>query len=89
MSTGVVIPQGLCASKALQQRIGRKHHVLDLLDATILASRYRGDVLHNPFGSFGLSGTRFARDDNALVLVVGIHVVVGRFGDSKHVGRDF
>ena len=89
MSTRVIIPQRLCTSKTLQQWIRRKYHVLNLLDATILASRYRGDILHNPFGSFGLSGTRFTRDDNALVLVVGIHVIVGRFGDSKHVWRDF
>ena len=89
MSTGVIIPQRLCTSKALQQRIGREHHVFDLLDATILASGYRCDVLHNPFGSLGLSGTRFTRDDNTLVFVVGIHVIVGRFGDSKDVGRDF
>ena len=77
MSTGVVIPQRLCTSKTLQQRIRREHHVLYLLDAAILASRYRGDVLHNPFGGFCLSGTRFTGDDDTLVLVVGIHVVIG------------
>ncbi len=38
-----------------------------------------------PLRCFGLACTGFARDDNALILLVCVHVVVSTFGDGKDV----
>ena len=88
MSTGVVIPQRLRTSETLQQRVGGEHHVLDLLDAAVLPSRHCRDVLHDPLRRLGLAGTGLSRDDDALILVVCVHVVVCALRDGEYVGRD-
>ena len=85
MSTGVVIPQRLRTSETLQQRVGGEHHVLDLLDAAVLSSGYGSDVLHDPLRRLGLAGTGLSRDDNALILVVCVHVVVCGLGNGEDV----
>ena len=87
MSTGVVVPQRLRTTKTLQRWVRRKNHVLDLLDATVLATRHSRDVLHDPFRCFGLACTGLARDDNTLVLMVRVHVIVCRLGDAEDVRR--
>ena len=88
MSTRVVIPQRLRTSEALQQRVGGEHHVLDLLDAAVLPSRHCGDVLHDPLRRLCLAGTGLSRDDDALILVVCVHIVVCALRDGENVGRD-
>ena len=85
MSTRIVIPQRLRTPKALQQRIRCQHHVFDLLDAAILFTGNRSDVLHDAFGCFCFAGARFTGYDDALVVFVGLHVVVGAFGDGEYV----
>ena len=89
MSTRVVVPQRLRASETLQQGVGGENHVLNLLDTAVLTSRDSSDVLHDTLRGLRLSRSGFARDDNALVLVVGIHVVIGRLSDTEHVWGNF
>lgn len=88
-SRRVVVAQGLCVTKRLEQRVGGQNHVLGLLNGGITATGYTGNVLHDPLGSFRLSGTRFSRDNNTLVVLVCVHVIVGGFGHSEDMGRDF
>lgn len=45
--------------------------------------------MHDTLRSLGLSSTGFTRDDHTLILVVGIHIVVRRFGDAENVRRNF
>lgn len=87
MSTGVIVPQSFGTPKAFKQWIGGQHHVLNLLNPTVGTSRDRGDILHDPLGSLGFACTRLSGDDDTLILVVGIHVVVGTFGDAEDVRR--
>ena len=89
MPTGVVIPQRLGTPEALQQRVRREYHVLDLLDTAILASRNSGDVLHNLLGGLGLTRAGLARDNDTLVLMIRIHVVVRGFSDREDVRGNF
>ena len=89
MSTRVVVPQCLCTTETLQQWVGSQHHVLDLLDTTILPSGYGSDVLHDALRSLRFAGTGLARDNDTLVLMVGVHVVVCRLRDAIHVWRYF
>ena len=56
MTTGVVIPQRLRASKTLQEGISSKYHVFDLLDGRAGRARHVRDVLHYPLGGLCLSG---------------------------------
>lgn len=88
MSAGVVVPQCFGAPEAFQERIGRQNHVLNLLDAAILTAGYRRHVLHDALCRFGLPRTRLSRNDNALVLLVGIHVVIGGLRDTKDMRGD-
>ena len=88
MSTRVVIPQRLRTSETLQQRVGGEHHVLDLLDTAVLSAGYRGDVLHDAFRGLGLASARLARNNNALIILIGLHVVVRRLCNRKDVWWD-
>ena len=88
MSTRVVVPQCLCTTETLQQWVGSQHHVLDLLDTTILPSGYGSDVLHDALRSLRFAGTGLARDNDTLVLMVGVHVVVRRLSDGEDVRGD-
>jgi len=45
--------------------------------------------LHDPLRRFGLCSTTFAGNDDALVLLVAVHVVIGRLGDGEYVRWDF
>ena len=89
MSTRVVVPQCLCTTETLQQWVGSQHHVLDLLDTTILPSGYGSDVLHDALRSLGLACTGLAGDDDALVLMVCVHVIVRRLSDRKDMRGHF
>ena len=60
MPTRVVIPQRLCAPKTFQKRVRSEHHVLDLLDTAVLATRDGSDVLHDLLRSFGFTRTGLA-----------------------------
>lgn len=88
MATRIIVPERLRTTEALKQWICRKHHVLNLLNTAILASRNFSDVLHDPFRCFRLSCTRLPRNNNALVLMVGIHVIISAFGNAEDVWRD-
>jgi hypothetical protein len=85
----IIIPQRLRVSKGLEQWIRRQDHVLDLLDGGVGAAGDIGDVLHYPLCGFGLPGATFTRDDDALVLSVGLHIVVGGFSDGEDVRGHF
>lgn len=86
-SRGVVVPQCLCVSKRLKQRVRGQHHVHHLLDLRVLPARHVGNVLHEALRGLGLSCAGLAGDDDALVLLVGVHVVVGGLGDGEDVWR--
>lgn len=90
MPTTIIIPQRLCTPKTLQQWIRRQHHLPDPLDPlSPLSSADRSDILHDPLRRFRFPGTGFPGNNDTLVLLVGVHVVVGRFGDRENVGRHF
>jgi hypothetical protein len=55
VSAGVVVAQRLRTAKALKEGVCRQHHVLDLLNATVLATGHGRDVLHDTLGRFGLA----------------------------------
>ena len=86
-SRRVVVSQRLCVSERFEQWICGQHHVHHLLNRRVLASRDICDVLHESLRSFCLSCSGFTGDNDALVLLVGVHVVVGRFGDCEDVRR--
>jgi hypothetical protein len=88
-SRGVVVPQRLCVSERLKQRICGQHHVHHLLNLRVLSTGDVGNVLHEAFRSLGLSCAGLARDDDTLVLLIGIHVVVGGLGDCENVRGHF
>lgn len=88
MTTRVIIPQRLCASETFQQWIGCQNHILDLLDTAILSTRDGCNVLHNPLRGLRLSCPRFTRDNDTLILVVGVHIIVRAFCNTKDVRRD-
>ena len=88
MATRVIVSKRLGTTKTFKQRVGGEHHVLDLLDAAVLPSRHCGDVLHDPLRRLGFAGTGLSRDDDALILVVCVHVVVCALCDGEYVGRD-
>ena len=89
MATRVVVTKGLCTTKTLKQRVCGQHHVFNLLNTVIMAPGYRSDVLHYTLRSLRLPGSRLSRNDDALVVVVCLHIVVGGFGDGKDMWRDF
>lgn len=60
-----------------------------MLNGGVTTPRDTCDVLHDPLGCFRLSSTRLARNDYALVVFVGVHVVVGGFGHGEDMRRDF
>lgn len=84
---GVVVPQCLCVAEGFKQRVRGQHHVHHLLNLRVFPARYVGNVLHEALRSFGLSCSRFAGDDDTLVLLVGVHVVVGGLGDGEDMWR--
>ena len=88
MSTRVVVPQCLCTTETLQQRVSCEDHIFDFLDTAVLTTRYGGDVLHDALRSLRFAGTGLARDNDTLVFMVGVHVVVCRLGDREYVWRD-
>ena len=45
------------------------------------------EVVHDELGRHRLAGARLAADDDALVLVVNLHVAVHGVGEGVHVGR--
>ena len=55
----IVVAERLCASKALEQGIGRQHHVFDVVDASAsrAVSTDSSDVLHNPLSRLRLAST--------------------------------
>lgn len=85
MTTRVVVPQRLGASETLQQRVGSHDHLLNPLNA--LSTRNSSDILHDPLGRLRLSRARLSGNDDALVVLVGDHVVVGALGDGVDVRR--
>ncbi len=85
MTRRVIVPERLGATKGLEERVGSQNHILDVLNARIGATTDGSDVLHDTLRCFGLACTGFARDDNALILLVCVHVVVSTFGDGKDV----
>lgn len=89
MSRRVVIPESLCAPETLEQRVRRQHHLLDPLNAAaaFFSARDGSDVLHDPLRRLGLPRTGLSRDDHALVLLLGGHLVVSRLGNGEDVGR--
>lgn len=90
MPTTIIIPQRLCTPKTLQQWIRRQHHLPNALDSLPALSRAdRSDILHDPLRRFRLPCTGFPGNNNALVLLVGVHVVVGRFSDGEYVRGHF
>jgi hypothetical protein len=54
VSTRVVVAEGFRTSEALKEGVRCEYHVLYLLDATVLATRYDRDVLHYAFCGLGL-----------------------------------
>ena len=58
----IVVAERLRASKALEQGIGRQHHVFDVVDASTsrAVSTDSSDVLHNPLSRLRLTSTRFS-----------------------------
>lgn len=73
MPTRVIIPQRLCTTKRFEERVRSEDHISNLTDSArrrIFGGRHFGDVLHDAFRSFGLAGSGFARDDDALILLV-------------------
>lgn len=60
-----------------------------MLDGRVRAPRHTSDVLHDPLRSFCLSSSRLSRNNHALVVFVGVHVVVGGFSNGEDMGRDF
>lgn len=46
-------------------------------------------VTHDNFGSFGFPAARFAADDDASVLAISLHRLVGRITDGEYVRRSF
>lgn len=60
-----------------------------MLDRRIAATGHTGDVLHDPLCSLGFSGTRFPRDDDTLVVFIGLHIIVGGFCHGENMGCDF
>ena len=89
MTTGVIIPKGLSTTETLKQRVCSQDHVLDLLNATILPSRHSSDILHNALCSFCFACAGFPRYNDALIVGIGFHVVIGRLRDTKDMWRDF
>lgn len=91
MSTRVVVPERLGAPEALEEGVGGQNHLLDPLDSRSRA-RVRasdgGNVLHDALRGLRLSCSTLAGDDDALILLVGDHVVVGGLGDGVDVRRD-
>lgn len=60
MTTRVIITKRLRTTKTLEQRIRRQHHILDLLNTTVLSSRDRGHILHDTFRCLRLASTRLS-----------------------------
>jgi hypothetical protein len=66
VTRAVVVAERLCAAKALEQRVGREHHVLDLANVAAGRARRRirardlGNVLHDALGRLGLARARLA-----------------------------
>ena len=92
MPTRVVVPERLGTSKALQQGVRRQHHFLDSFDpisSPRMRTRHRRNVLHDPLSRLRLARSTLARDDDALVVLVRDHVVVGALGDRVDVRSDF
>jgi len=89
MPTGIVVPQRLRTTKALQQRVRREDHVFDLLDTAVLSTRHSGDVLHDSLRGLRLSSARFPRDDDALVFLICVHIVVCAFCNAENMRRNF
>jgi len=89
MSTRIIVTESLSTTETFQQRVRSQNHILDLLDAAVLTSRNGSDILHDTFRSLRLSCTRFAGYNDALVLMVGIHVVICAFSDTEHMRWHF
>lgn len=89
MTTRIIVAKGLRTSKALQERICRQNHVLDLLDTAILPPGDLGDILHDTLCSLCLPSARFPRYNNTLVLVVGVHVVISTLCYAEDMWRNF
>jgi hypothetical protein len=87
MSAGIVVAESLGTAETFQQRVRSQNHILDLLDAAVLTSRNGCDVLHDSFRSLRLSCARLAGYNDALVFMIGIHVVICAFSDTEHMGR--
>ena len=90
MPTTVIIPERLGTPKTFQQRIRRQNHLPDPLNPlSSLPTTNGSDILHDPLSSLRLAGSGFPRNNDALVLLVGVHVVVGRLRYREYVRRHF